>query len=124
MSTSARLSKPTLSAPARSGAKRSGGISQLTPNTSKSVIASYEMRSSITTAGHAPAAGAAENLSIDHPNGDGSAHRVELFGSRNAAGARMYMWLVAQGFPDGFQVLCLPCNKSKSNGTACRMHAS
>lgn len=64
---------------------------------------------------------ATADLSIDHPDGNGSQHRIELFGSRNAAGARMYLWLVQQGFPDGFQVLCLPCNKSKSNGAACRL---
>ena len=65
--------------------------------------------------------GTTKTLSIDHPDGDGSAHRIELFGSRNAAGMRMYLWLAAQGFPAGFQVLCLPCNKSKSNGPACRL---
>lgn len=66
--------------------------------------------------------GTASDLSIDHPGGDGSTHRIELFGHRNAAGMRMYQWLIEQGFPDGFQVLCLPCNKSKSNGPACRLH--
>jgi hypothetical protein len=65
--------------------------------------------------------GVTAGLSIDHPDGNGSAHRIELFGSRHAAGARMYAWLVAQGFPDGFQVLCLPCNKSKGKGAACRL---
>jgi hypothetical protein len=67
--------------------------------------------------------GTTENLSIDHLEGDGAAHRTELFGSRNAAGTRMYLWLVRNGFPEGFQVLCLPCNQSKGSGAACRLHS-
>jgi hypothetical protein len=67
--------------------------------------------------------GAASDLSIDHPDGDGSAHRIALFGQRNAAGTRMYLWLVRQGFPAGYQVLCMPCNRSKGDGAVCRLHS-
>jgi hypothetical protein len=69
--------------------------------------------------------GTTENLSIDHPDGDGAEHRAELFGSpRAGGGTRMYAWLAARGFPEGYQVLCRPCNLSKEKGAACRMHAS
>jgi hypothetical protein len=37
------------------------------------------------------------------------------------AGARIWRWLVQQGFPDGFQILCLRCSSSKSDGEACRL---
>ena len=59
--------------------------------------------------------GATRGLTIDHVNGDGKAHREELKGD-------LYRWLVQEGFPRGFQVLCTPCNSSKGTGLACRMH--
>lgn len=67
-----------------------------------------------------PGCGAAEDLSIDHVNGGGNAHRIELFG-RITESARFYAWLIENGFPDGFQVLCRPCNSSKADGPACRL---
>jgi len=67
--------------------------------------------------------GTTEQLSIDHVNGGGSAHRIELFG-RSAVSTRFYRWLIDNGFPDGFQTLCLPCNASKSTGDACRLNHS
>jgi hypothetical protein len=65
--------------------------------------------------------GTAENLTIDHVNGGGSEHRVELFGRANADNARFYRWLIKEGFPPGFQTLCQPCNSSKKDGAACRI---
>ena len=65
--------------------------------------------------------GAAERLSIDHVEGNGARHRQELFGGKSSS-QRMYRWLVKQGFPDGFQTLCLPCNQSKGNGRECKRH--
>lgn len=47
-----------------------------------------------------------EFLSIDHVNGGGNKHRKEL----NRWGNGFYHWLVSEGFPDGFQVLCMNCN--------------
>lgn len=53
-------------------------------------------------------------LTIDHVNDDGSEHRREV-GSTN-----IYSWLVKNGFPEGFQVLCYNCNLSKHrNGGVC-----
>ena len=64
--------------------------------------------------------GTTEELGIDHVNGDGQAHRLAVFGDRTAGGRRFYTWLIAQGFPPGYQTLCGPCNLSKRDGQACR----
>lgn len=68
-----------------------------------------------------PGCGATENLSIDHLNGDGSDHRIEIWGNPRGGGSSMYHWLIAQGFPDGYQVLCMRCNQSKGRAAACRL---
>lgn len=65
--------------------------------------------------------GTAEDLTIDHVDGDGTAHRIELFGDREAGGWRFYQWLIAENFPDepALQVLCMACNRSKGDGSRC-----
>lgn len=68
--------------------------------------------------------GSTEDLTIDHPDGDGAAHREEVTGAANRAGIPFYRWLIAQGFPPGFQTMCRPCNASKINGPACRLRHS
>jgi hypothetical protein len=69
-----------------------------------------------------PGCNATTNLTIDHVNGDGRAHRDGLFaGHGRAASSEMYRWLVKNGFPDGFQTLCGPCNASKAVTEACRL---
>jgi hypothetical protein len=67
--------------------------------------------------------GSTENLGIDHVNGDGQDHRFELTGRRRAAAstAQVYRWLIRNGFPEGFQTLCLPCNASKAQTGWCRL---
>lgn len=53
-------------------------------------------------------------LSIDHVNNDGAAHRKTM--DRR----KIYKWLARNGFPDGFQVLCMNCNHGKArNGGVC-----
>jgi hypothetical protein len=47
-----------------------------------------------------------EFLSIDHINGGGRKHRQSL-GMKT-----LYQWLIKNGFPDGFRVLCHNCNQS------------
>lgn len=47
-----------------------------------------------------------EFLAIDHINNDGSKHRKQIGGNINA-------WIVANNFPDIFQVLCHNCNFAK-----------
>ena len=32
-----------------------------------------------------------------------------------------YGWLIANGFPPGYQTLCRPCNASKADSPACRL---
>ena len=59
-------------------------------------------------------------LCLDHVYGGGKSHRVAMFG-RNAVQKRMYRWLIDNDFPAGFQILCRPCNASKSDGPACRL---
>lgn len=53
-------------------------------------------------------------LSIDHINGDGAAHRRTV-----ASGSSMYYWLVRNGFPPGFQVLCWNCQHAKAVKSQC-----
>jgi hypothetical protein len=60
--------------------------------------------------------GATERLTVDHINGDGDLHRAEVGG-----GWAIYRWLISNGFPGGFQILCLPCNASKKRGSRCRL---
>jgi len=60
----------------------------------------------------------AERLTIDHVNGGGEAHRSEI-GTKGGSG--MYRWLIANGFPEEFQTLCMPCNRSKSSGERCQL---
>lgn len=52
-------------------------------------------------------------LTLDHINNDGAAYRRSLYGNRNAAGIVTYRRLVRDGFPVGFQVLCMNCNHGK-----------
>jgi hypothetical protein len=59
-------------------------------------------------------------LEIDHINGNGSIHRVEVLGFK-CAGSPFYRWLKKNNFPEGFQTLCVSCNRSKSNKGKCRI---
>lgn len=55
-------------------------------------------------------------LTIDHIHNDGASHRKSI----NGGGTRLYDWLRARNYPDGFQVLCLNCNMGKHrNGGVC-----
>lgn len=69
-------------------------------------------------------------LTIDHPLGDGAAHRRAIYGVRpdgpvretrtGGGGHRMYRWLRISGYPAGFRVLCFNCNiGSHINGGVC-----
>ncbi len=58
-------------------------------------------------------------LEIDHIDGNGKAHREEI---GVPAGAPFYRWLIDNGFPPGFQVLCHLCNMSKSTDAICGIH--
>lgn len=58
-------------------------------------------------------------LTIDHKNNDGAEHRRSL-GSKG--GSSFYHYLVVNGFPEGFQVLCASCNLSKFTMGYCPHH--
>jgi len=65
--------------------------------------------------------GTADDLSIDHVDGGGKRHRDELAGGRQIASDELYRWLIANDFPEGFQVLCRSCNASKGEGATCSL---
>lgn len=65
--------------------------------------------------------GATVDLTIDHVNGDGREHRLQLFG-RVQGTSGMYWWLIKNGFPVGLQTLCFSCNRSKRDGQRCRLN--
>ena len=53
-------------------------------------------------------------LTLDHVNDDGSKHRAQI-GKVN-----IYRWLRDNGYPEGFQVLCMNCNHGRMrNGGIC-----
>jgi hypothetical protein len=47
-------------------------------------------------------------LCIDHVNNDGHEHRKTV-----GRGGNIYRWLIVNGFPAGFQVLCFNCNQGR-----------
>lgn len=60
-------------------------------------------------------------LCVDHVDGDGARHR-EAIGQgvrRIGSGSVMYAWLVKNGFPEGFQLLCANCNLGKQSIYGC-----
>ncbi len=60
-------------------------------------------------------------LSLDHiADGEGSPQRKEMFGSRYVAGHHMYRKVRLQGYPEGYQVLCMNCQVGRrDNGGVC-----
>ena len=48
-------------------------------------------------------------LALDHVAGAGNQHRRGI----NKSGSGFYRWIIDQGFPPGFQILCHNCNISK-----------
>jgi hypothetical protein len=51
-------------------------------------------------------------LTIDHIENDGYLHRKRKEPGGSAHG-NIYGWLCRNGFPEGFQVLCMNCNQGK-----------
>jgi len=55
-------------------------------------------------------------LAIDHIDGDGNNHRKKI----GKWGSGFFKWLIKNGFPEGFQILCHNCNMGKHlNGGIC-----
>lgn len=65
--------------------------------------------------------GTGERLTIDHVDGTGRQHREELFGRNRGVSDKFYRWLIKNGLPAGYQVLCLRCNRSKGDGSVCQL---
>jgi hypothetical protein len=57
-------------------------------------------------------------LCMDHINNDGAAHRKAL------RTTFITTWLVKNGFPEGFQVLCYNCNNGKRVNNGVCPHVS
>jgi hypothetical protein len=56
-------------------------------------------------------------LTVDHMNDDGAEHGRRLGSSHRR---NIYRWLVINGFPEGFQILCWNCNSGRQrNGGIC-----
>ena len=51
---------------------------------------------------------AIEFLTIDHIDGGGTVHRKQM----QRYGCNFYVWLIMQGFPKGYRILCFNCNCS------------
>jgi hypothetical protein len=49
-------------------------------------------------------------LTIDHVNNDGNKHRKKM---KTAGGVALYREIIANDFPDSFQILCMNCNFGK-----------
>jgi hypothetical protein len=62
-----------------------------------------------------------EFLSLDHINLDGGAHRREVSpGRKDWGGHHLFRLLRRQGWPPGYQVLCMNCNFGRTrNGGVC-----
>jgi hypothetical protein len=50
-------------------------------------------------------------LSLDHVNGDGAQHRRHI--AAQSGSNSLYVWLKKNGYPPGFQVLCMNCNQGR-----------
>jgi hypothetical protein len=66
--------------------------------------------------------GSTGNLQIDHVYGGGSDHRRAFFGTSNSC-YRLWVWLIRNDFPAGFQTLCGLCNICKGEAARCVLHA-
>lgn len=54
-------------------------------------------------------------LTLDHTNGGGGEHRKQA-GSK---GPGVFYWLIKNGFPDGYAVLCWNCHMAKDRRGGC-----
>lgn len=55
-------------------------------------------------------------LTLDHIDGGGRKHRKLVSGTSPVA---YWNWFIKNGFPAGFQALCMNCNFAKGSGGAC-----
>ena len=55
-----------------------------------------------------------EFLTLDHINGDGSAHRREI-----GKGDRLHTWIIKNNYPPLFRILCYNCNCARGRCGIC-----
>lgn len=63
-------------------------------------------------------------LSLDHISGDGGTERAKLFGNRYQGGHHIYRALRLQGYPPGYQVLCMNCQVGRRDNQGVCPHQS
>lgn len=56
-----------------------------------------------------------EFLTVDHMNNDGAIHRREI----GSGSYSLYLWLIHNQYPSGFQLLCGNCHLSKNRSGIC-----
>ncbi len=56
-----------------------------------------------------------EFLALDHKNGGGNIHRAEI----KARGNTLIGWVIAEGFPDLFEIRCHNCNQARAFYGSC-----
>ncbi len=49
-------------------------------------------------------------LTIDHKNNNGNEHRKQI----GRGGMILLRWIIKNGYPSGFQILCYNCNYAKN----------
>lgn len=55
-----------------------------------------------------------EFLTLDHIRGNGTRHRRTV-----GSGSTFYRWLIKNGFPEGYRVLCMNCNFAEGTQGGC-----
>jgi hypothetical protein len=56
-------------------------------------------------------------LVMDHRHGGGNVHRDAI----GRSGSSFTRWLIDQGYPPGYDILCERCNTAKGDGDACML---
>ena len=60
-------------------------------------------------------------LTIDHTNGGGNQHRLQIGKGKSVPSTSVFRWLRNNNYPPGFRVLCYNCNTSRGIGK-CPVH--
>ena len=61
-------------------------------------------------------------LSVDHINNDGNVHTTKT--GKKVTGLYLYSQIIAQGYPDTYQILCMNCNWGKRMNQGICPHVS
>ncbi len=60
-------------------------------------------------------------LQLDHVENNGASHKRKLSsnGTKSDGSTKLYSWVIENGYPEGFQVLCANCNWGKRISGIC-----